>query len=280
MHLLWNVLLVNMKFLIMNCITCIHIRIMYVKQISSYIIQTLSSSLRFVKDNFVGWVWKLENPPKPHAFTNLPLQSANIDITTNLPVVDLSVKTTRTIQACRALPTPFELRVAAGNNPRQLVLNRDAQILDFQRMRAELTADINRAKERNDYGDLFYGIKRELYTHIDYGIFFRKQIVNNTLFYMNTEYSRSLIDYSVGFYPVCLPFFNYLFFLVGTTEAIPVGTIIRVVYKMYSDEMFRVCLWGFYDTHKNIIDIIFIIFIILLCLIIPMFSSYVCWILL
>ena len=199
-------------------------------------------------------------------------------VNNNLSYSDISVKVAKFIRDMRSFPTPMQMQMAAGNDPYQLVRNRDAQKLAIEFERAESIREINFVIRT--YNSRFFQrevecleqIKHEVATHSEWGIYYRRAIANRALYDMNTGLSRSLIDYNIQLFP---PVEFHSIILVIDTH--PIATITGIIYRMLSDKIFRMYLGNLYYIYKNnILSILFIF----TCLIVSVFSLYLCWVLL
>jgi cytochrome c oxidase subunit 2 len=192
--------------------------------------QLFSDYLRILKDKCApGLEWALSNPPKPHAFTSLPLQSSN--------PVDLNNINNRLDNFENiSIPSANGMKEAAGNSLTNLDTVRDEYVARVENTTADITTAINNATLTTQDKVELTQLKTEL----------ANLKTRNIVEAHDT--ARDLLEGSE----------NALSPFVATTAAGPMISTLFVLLRVYFDKSFRYFSSVFYSIYKTRINLIFI----------------------
>ena len=192
--------------------------------------QLFSDYLRILKDKCApGLEWALSNPPKPHAFTSLPLQSSSAS---DLNKINSQLDTFENTH----IPNATDMKASAGNSLTILDTVRDECVARVQNSTTELTSAINNAtlttQDKNELTQLNTEIATLKTRHITEA----------------HDTARDLIEASQD---ALSPF-------ITTTAVGPAISTLFVLLRVYFDKSFRYFSSVFYSIYKTRINLIFI----------------------
>jgi cytochrome c oxidase subunit 2 len=192
--------------------------------------QLFSDYLRILKDKCApGLEWALSNPPKPHAFTSLPLQSSN---PLDLNNINNRLDNFENI----SIPSANGMKEAAGNSLTNLDTVRDEYVARVENTTADITRAINNATLTTQDKVELTQLKTEL----------ANLKTRNIVEAHDT--ARDLLEGSE----------NALSPFIATTAAGPMISTLFVLLRVYFDKSFRYFSSVFYSIYKTRINLIFI----------------------
>jgi cytochrome c oxidase subunit 2 len=192
--------------------------------------QLFSDYLRILKDKCApGLEWALSNPPKPHAFTSLPLQSSN-----PLHLADINGRLDNFERL--SIPNAKGMEEAAGSSLTQLDTIRDQCVARVENTTADITRAINNATLTTQDKVELTQLKTEVAN------------VKTRNIVEAHDTARDLIEGSE----------NALSPFITTTAAGPMISTLFVLLRVYFDKSFRYFSSVFYSIYKTRINLIFI----------------------
>ena len=192
--------------------------------------QLFSDYLRILKDKCApGLEWALSNPPKPHAFTSLPLQSSSAS---DLNKINSKLDTFENTP----IPNATDMKASAGNNLTNLDTIRDQYVARVQNTSTELTSTINNATLTTQDKIELTQLNTEIAT------------VKTSHITEAHDTARDLIEASQD---ALSPF-------ITTTAVGPVISTLFVLLRVYFDKSFRYFSSVFYSIYKTRINLILI----------------------
>jgi hypothetical protein len=191
--------------------------------------QLFSDYLRILKDKCApGLEWALHNPPKPHAFTSLPLQSTLPSDTEGL-LDELENKATRE-------DSISDLAERNNNVPKLIREDSDGKISELDNLKEQVISSVNRSDENEDVKQGQLSNAKDLHEH---GVGSVKKINNEAVNYTgNADADDSA-------------FFDFSLIFVTTNR---LGlSVIYVLFSLYSNKNIRYLLQTYYNICKNTI---------------------------
>ena len=188
--------------------------------------QLFSDYLRILKDKCApGLEWALSNPPKPHAFTSLPLQSSITDTEKLLDQLEEKADTEESISRTAE---------SNDNDPVKIREQADSKIQDLNELKSKITQSIEKSTESNEVKEGQETNAGELY---DKAVSNVKNVTNEALDY--TDAADPDLYFSAG-----------LFF--STTSRLGLS-VIYILFSLYSNKNSRYLLQSYYNINKNTI---------------------------
>ena len=198
--------------------------------------QLFSDYLRILKDKSApGLEWALHNPPKPHAFTSLPLQSSPSDLS------EREEEVARFKSSCEQVPSADQMVEDANNKPEVIRENSDKMLNKLDSDKDMLLQKINQDIASNPQDtDKLVTLKSDVTNAAKTAVMQVKE-GNNTGIDLSDDTSTT----------EHLLFPEDSFYFIPIVGAAPILAIITTLYRIFSNKMVRSSLSIYYSIYKN-----------------------------
>jgi cytochrome c oxidase subunit 1 len=215
--------------------------------------QLFTDYLRILKDTTSpGLEWALHSPPKPHAFTSLPLQSSASGDTTSGILSRIQALAGKE----RSVPTAEEMRTASGNVAQTVRQNTDAALTGLDNERNSILTQINSTAPSNDQVPL------------SNATYEAHRAVRNAYVESNNTAIDVIDDSSATSHLIIESF--------AVAAGRPIFMVVGVLVRLCLNKDTRYFLQSYYNINKNKINFIYIPLALVMCLIIYYSPSISC----
>jgi len=221
--------------------------------------QLFSDYYRILKDRCSpGLEWALHNPPKPHAFTSLPLQSSSLPSKS-----DLEKKIEYFESDADLSPNSEDLAKEGKNDPKTIRDCADSHIKEIEKHEEKLLQEIEDNKTRgvlsdSEADDLEFRVQESAYA--------AKKLIEeaNNVSVENIDDSEDTAHL----------IFDMLPFVFSTGRIAPILALLTFLIKIIFNDNIRYFLSVYYRSYKNIVNSVFIFLILVVSLVIY-YSLYI-----